>query len=113
MVRGGPGDDTLSLLDHTPPTRMEFRVAILKGGSGNDYLEGGPGDDRLLGGVGDDLVRSSDEPSGDDFLSGGDGDDRLAGARGDDVIRGGPGDDVCIPKAGNDRVYGCERVITD
>jgi RTX calcium-binding nonapeptide repeat (4 copies) len=110
VVRGGPGSDTLSLLDHTPPTRIQLRVAILKGGSGSDFVEGGPGDDRLYGGTGEDHMLSSDAPTGDDFLSGGDGDDRLAGGPGDDVIRGGSGTDVCIPKRGNDRLYGCERV---
>lgn len=112
LVRGGAGDDSLSLRDNSPPRRMRSRGATVKGGSGNDRIRGGPGDDRLLGGVGDDYIQSAraDELRGDDFLSGGDGDDRLIGARGDDVLRGGPGNDLCVPRGGNDRLYSCERV---
>ena len=85
VLRGGPGDDTLT--DTGGANRLE-------GGSGDDLLEGGSGADRLIGG------------SGADWLNGHRGADRLSGGAGRDEMRGGSGADRLSGGAGVDRLFG-------
>ena len=85
VLRGGPGDDTLT--DSGGANRLE-------GGSGDDLLEGGSGADRLIGG------------SGADWLSGHRGADRLSGGAGRDEMRGGSGGDRLSGGAAVDRLFG-------
>jgi Ca2+-binding RTX toxin-like protein len=69
-VRGGAGDDQMTVDGVTGPVRLE-------GNGGRDRLTGGPGNDTLLGG---------DEA---DHLTGGPGDDGLRGEAGGDTLEGG------------------------
>jgi Ca2+-binding RTX toxin-like protein len=85
VLRGGPGDDTLT---------DSGGANTLDGGSGDDLLEGGSGADRLIGG------------SGADWLNGHRGADRLSGGAGRDEMRGGSGADRLDGGAGVDRLFG-------
>jgi RTX calcium-binding nonapeptide repeat (4 copies) len=88
------GDDVLTLSAPLP--------ADVKGGDGNDALtvigavatlDGGLGDDTLTGGTGADLLSGGD---GYDTLTGGEGADRLDGGTGGDSADGGGGDDSIV-----------------
>jgi len=114
QMRGGPGDDTITVLSPlaayggggddviTGSTSDEG----FTGGSGNDRLTGGPGADRLFGGGGRDVLRGA---GGADDLWGMGGADRLYGGPGRDRLRCGPGTDRAVAQR-RDRVSGCERV---
>jgi Ca2+-binding RTX toxin-like protein len=105
-------------------------LAIVFGGSGNDWLKGGGGrnemfggrgNDHILGGAGDDVLvgeHGNDKlfglggqdqlegNDGNDHLSGGDGDDLLIGDAGHDKVRGGAGDDEIWGGTGHDQLAG-------
>ncbi len=77
--------------------------AILRGGPGDDTLTGGWGNDELYGGPGDDILHSG---WGNDELYGGPGDDHLHTSRGDAILHGGRGDDLLDTSGSNDELYG-------
>jgi Ca2+-binding RTX toxin-like protein len=114
QMRGGPGDDTITVLSALAAYGGGGDDVItgsasaegFTGGSGNDRLTGGPGADRLFGGGGRDVLRGA---GGADDLWGEAGADRLSGGPGRDHLRCGPGKDRAVAQRG-DRVSGCERV---
>jgi hypothetical protein len=90
----GDGDDSLTLAAPLP--------ADLRGGDGNDALtvtaavatlDGGAGDDALTGAGGADVLSGG---PGFDTLGGGEGDDRLDGGTGGDYADGGGGADAIV-----------------
>jgi Ca2+-binding RTX toxin-like protein len=83
-LRGGKGDDTITVGDHSGGS-------ILRGGAGNDMLYSGNGADILNGGHDDDMIFGG---GGNDRLRGGNGVDYLNGGGGDDLMTGGAGIDV-------------------
>lgn len=104
-VRGGDGDDVVSVLEADLggfPTAAGYSIAI-EGGGGNDRLDGGSGPETIHGGPGADQVAGR---GGGDVLYGDDGNDAIYGdgttngneglGGGDDQIHGGAGDDVLI-----------------
>lgn len=80
-VRGGSGDDALTL----PPAGDR-----LYGDSGNDVLAGGAGGDRIFGGIGNDILGGD---AGNDLVNGEAGNDQVVGGDGADRLNGGLGDD--------------------
>jgi Ca2+-binding RTX toxin-like protein len=94
VVRGGGGDDTVSLgyVGINPPaTRAPVSCrADIDGGEGNDTLRAGAGRDRMSGGAGNDYLDGS---GGNDAILAGDGDDIVLVAAGRDVVSGGAGKD--------------------
>ena len=115
FVRGGAGDDRISLL--------EIFSGSINGGSGNDRIDGHDRDFWTLsmtfrGGAGNDVIIGTtfgwedcyyDGFTNDCFeyrerLYGGGGDDRLDGARGLNSLFGGPGRDTCR----RGKTTGCE-----
>jgi Ca2+-binding RTX toxin-like protein len=124
-LRGGGGDDRLSLLGEFAPTAISFH-----GGGGADFLSASfqllPGDSsfivnpdgtitsnrgdfaeietfHLAGGAGADAFTTH---SGHDILSGGGGDDRFDGGGGNDSLLGEAGNDHLSGGEGNDNLYG-------
>ena len=124
-LRGGPGDDDISMRGH-PSGELLFRSAYggegddeihrdeplsddphffleTFGGPGNDELFGGPNFDLLAGGPGRDRVVGGRLAS---FLLGGDGADRLVGGPSQDRLIGGPGPDDLLGAAHRDTLNG-------
>lgn len=96
-IRGGSGDDTISLPSNAS---VGFTVA---GGQGLDRVTGSGAGDRIFGHGGDDEI---DAGAGSDYVSGGGGHDYLDGQDGDDRLFGGDGRDTLYGLAGNDRLSG-------
>jgi hypothetical protein len=105
VANAGDGDDRLdaSAVAAVPVT--------LRGGPGNDaltvgdqagVLEGGDGDDTLTGGAGDSVLRGG---SGNDVLYGGAGNELLDGAEGNDTLQGNGGRDDLLGGDGVDTAY--------
>ena len=116
-IRGGPGTDRLSYLDHSAGVtvslddkpgdgtsgendnaRSDIETLVgstfddvLTGNDGSQSLFGNAGVDRVDGLGGDDLVNGGTD---DDELYGGAGDDRVEGSAGGDYLEGGSGEDV-------------------
>jgi hypothetical protein len=126
-IRGGPGDDLISMRGH-PNGELNFTYAF--GGEGNDEIHrdeplsddphfglltyGGPGNDELIGGPNfDDLVGG---PGRDRMVDprlasrqlGGAGADRLVGTASRDRLIGGPGPDALLGGPHHDRLNGAE-----
>ncbi len=76
-------------------------VIIARGG--DDRISGSKGNDRICGGDGDDRIRDS---VGTDHIDGGEGDDYLRAGRDEDELLGGPGADEIIGGKGIDRIEG-------
>jgi Ca2+-binding RTX toxin-like protein len=85
-IRGGIGDDTLTLCSQCR--------GGLYGDDGNDHLVGGNAWGTLLGG------------NGNDVIEGGAGNDFVAGEKGNDLITAGAGADTILPGLGKDTVDG-------
>ncbi|GAA2293311.1 calcium-binding protein [Streptomyces kunmingensis] len=119
-VRGGTGDDTISVGaaavvlgdDGADTVRATGGGAVVQGGIGNDTIDadgdgssvsGGPGNDVIHGGA-DDQNLSGDD--GNDRIHGGTGNDWLYGGKGDDILYGNSGDDTLYGNSGNDALYG-------
>jgi Ca2+-binding RTX toxin-like protein len=116
-MEGGPGDDKLIGVSG---------ASLLFGGAGRDHLSGAGGDEALAGGSGRDRMIGR---GGADRIEAGPGADSVAGGAGRDQIYGGSGDDLLHASdpdrdlvrcgrgkdrasvSGNDRVFGCERVV--
>src|SRR5205823_4374063 len=77
-VRGGKGDDTITL--SLPEDGVKIPAEV-RGGAGNDTIKGGAGNDHVSGG------------GGNDQISGGGGHDRIHRGAGNDSLKGGAGDD--------------------
>ncbi|MFE2939565.1 calcium-binding protein [Streptomyces sp. NPDC059255] len=115
-VRGGTGDDTLTvgaytvvLGDDGDDTIHAGEGTVAQGGNGNDTInskgdvDGGAGDDEIHGGAEGQSLTGGD---GDDIIHGGAGNDFLYGGKGDDVLYGDEGDDTIYGNSGNDKLYG-------
>ena len=108
LMRGGDGNDELSVFDLPGNTRTvlldgEDGDDTLVGGAAPTSLTGGAGNDRLVGNAGDDILEGG---AGNDTLLGGQGDDRLLGGAGDDLLDGGTRDDILQGEAGADTLIG-------
>ncbi|MFC1857297.1 matrixin family metalloprotease, partial [Thermodesulfobacteriota bacterium] len=90
LIKGGSGNDFLVGASGADTITGDKYSDFLNGGQGNDSLSGDKGNDRLLGGTGDDTLKGG---GGHDRLEGGAGNDSLSGGSGRDVIIGGPGND--------------------
>jgi hypothetical protein len=83
-------------------------MAIINGGSGNDFLQGGKNDDSIFGNAGNDRLYgyggrdTLNGGSGNDRIDGGADNDTLIGDAGNDVLIGGPGADTFSGGSGND-----------
>lgn len=105
LVDGGPGDDTIRMMDGDD---------TLIGGEGRDAIVGGRGNDVIFGDFSDDTAEQAQASyadqifgqDGDDTLSGGYGADRLEGGSGADVLLGGAGDDTLSGDGDNDSLWG-------
>lgn len=99
-IHGGAGNDSLAGQGGNDLIWGDEGDDTLLGGDGDDTLFGGPGNDWLSGNAGDDLLVSG---GGADDLDGGKGNDTLIGS--DDAqtafLRGGEGDDILMPGAGD------------
>ena len=119
-IRGGPGFDRLSYLDHGSAVRVSLDdragdgtagegdnahgdIEVLVGSTLNDVLTGNDGPQQLFGNAGNDRV---DGLGGDDIVNGGTGDDELFGGGGMDRIEGSAGEDYLEGGAGEDLFEG-------
>jgi len=110
-VRGGTGNDRISLLDGADVALGNEGADTLSGGAGYDVLYGGAGDDRLEAGAdggylygdagADTLVGSSENSGVWDYLYGGTGDDRIETGGGADQVAGEEGADTIVASGGN------------
>lgn len=115
-LRGGSGDDLLSLVTGDPwfdKYSLDCKATgDMRGGSGSDRLRGGPGNDRLDGEGGNDRLegRGGNDRirgrGGDDILVGGAGRDDLRGQEGNDVLRGNASADKLLGGSGGDKANG-------
>ncbi len=123
---GGDGNDYLNLGTENDRGWGDAGNDYVQGLTGNDKVWGGDGSDHVSGADGDDVVYGE---AGPDQLDGGSGVDYLDGGSGDESCPGfGPrvncgkpdapgitadeGNDVIIPGAGVDRVFGEEGFDT-
>ncbi|MGA4843633.1 calcium-binding protein [Streptomyces sp. G45] len=118
-VKGGTGDDTLSVGRVTVVSggdgKDTIRAAggsIALGGAGNDTITSTGADSAAEGGAGDDVIRggahrqSLSGDDGDDTVNAGAGDDFVYGGKGRDVLYGDSGDDKLYGNSGDDKLYG-------
>ncbi len=119
VLDGGPGSDTVDLIDSAGPVTIDLaarraglasgRLSPLTGienGRGSqvaDVLTGDEGPNVLDGQGGDDLVTGA---GGDDTLLGDFGEDTLTGGDGIDSVDGGDGTDTCSGEA----LSSCESI---
>ena len=75
-VRGGKGNDDLSIPGVIAATYTALTTVTVSGQDGNDTLDGRSGPETLLGGNGFDFLKTS---AGDDAMNGGKNYDRIAG----------------------------------
>lgn len=103
-VRGGAGDDRLSINERFGAFTDDKRTRLL-GGDGDDRLVGGIARERLNSGAGDDWV---DGHRGRDLVTLGRGDDRFTWTEGDrgDIVNAGAGYDTVVAHGspGRDRI---------
>lgn len=113
-IRGGWGDDILSLTDNGwgrifggdggDTIIGGFLDDTLRGNNGDDFIDGLYGHDLLIGDAGDDYLVGS---SGNDTLVGGTGNDSLDGSYDNNLMRAGDGDDVLYSEgSGRDTLFG-------
>jgi Ca2+-binding RTX toxin-like protein len=110
-IRGGSGDDTLSVADAPPSgTAASSFSRFLAGEEGNDVLIGGSGPDYLQADNGNDTLRGN---AGDDWLEAGFGNDTLFARDGeaDRRLSCGPGTDQAQIDAALDFVVECETLL--
>jgi hypothetical protein len=101
-IRGGPGSDRLSYLDHSAAVKVSLDDKPGDGAAGeNDNAHGDI--ETLVGSTFDDVLVGNDGPQS---LFGNAGLDRADGLGGDDIVNGGTGDDELYGGAGEDRVEG-------
>ncbi|GLY16733.1 hypothetical protein LWF15_08155 [Kineosporia rhizophila] len=94
MVKGGFGDDIITL--------MGWKGDVW-GDAGNDEIQGSAGPDNLRGGEGADVIYGND---GDDYITGDQGNDSLYGGRENDTLYGNSGDDTIFGNSGDDYISG-------
>jgi Ca2+-binding RTX toxin-like protein len=87
-VCAGPGNDNVNGPELWANTKLD-------GGDGNDQLMGGFRVDLLLGGAGNDYLWDTDDQDNPDCSD-----------PGTDVMKGGPGDDRFVSSAGRNIIYG-------
>ena len=101
-IKGGPGSDRLSYLDHSAGVSVSLDDKPGDGTSGeNDNAHGDI--ETLVGSTFDDVLTGND---GSQSLFGNAGIDRADGLGGNDVVNGGTDDDELYGGAGDDRVEG-------
>jgi Ca2+-binding RTX toxin-like protein len=91
LIEGLGGDDEI-LRDYQGTSSGED-PAVIRGGTGNDFIGGAPGPDVIEGGPGNDVL---DGQFGDDLVIGGSIDPAPGEDPGQDAIFGGPGSDVLV-----------------
>lgn len=94
-MRGGPGNDTITLADS--------QGGYADGDEGNDSILGSKGNDTLLGGTGINHINAN---AGNDTVTGGPQQDSLFGGPGNDTVDGGAGGDLVVGGTGNDKLVG-------
>jgi Ca2+-binding RTX toxin-like protein len=102
FVSGGPGDDTITVLENGVAFGDEGNDTIYANGD-RAIAGGGAGNDLLRGIAGDQTLRGDD---GHDKLYGGDDGDQMEGGRGNDVMYGEGGPDFMWGNTGDDELYG-------
>jgi Ca2+-binding RTX toxin-like protein len=83
-VRGGPGNNIISLVGVTPAAFPALTRVQADAGAGRDTVTGSAIADDILGGPGNDILRGL---AGNDTLRGGGGIDVLEGGAGDDLLK--------------------------
>jgi Ca2+-binding RTX toxin-like protein len=99
-ANGGAGNDRIIGSDADPGESANTGT-LLRGGPGDDTITGGSGGDSIFGNSGNDSITGG---RGDDEISGGPGNDTIYGNSGNDTITGGPGRDKLSGGPGRDRV---------
>ena len=119
-IRGGEGNDTLTLEDHAGGMTIRLDgqandgapgegdniasdLETITGTNANDAFFGTEGRDNFSGNPGSDEIHGA---GGDDELSGGSGDDRMFGDAGNDKVQGYEGSDTVDGGSGSDQLYG-------